>query len=309
MNRSMYSPAWLALAMLISPMCLADEPTTSKSTDIDKAPVFSATTAEPVLMRYKLKMDQVMKMGVDMDVDVHVQAGPQDIKMVQAMHFDAKARVTEVDDKGNMACVVKITHMTMKMSGMTDIAYDSDKPDEAPASFQGVAAMIDVGIPCKISPVGELLETDLEPLRLAAQRANNAALAKAVEDSVNQMFEGTFLQLSKDPIAAGATYKGGTILSDKTKMHLSYKIGSVSADKSKAVMEPSIEMEIPPDAFPGATGKITSQESNGWQVWDVEKGCPGDAQMHMHVGMELTSNGEKATVEITTTSRMTSKVE
>lgn len=263
-------------------------------------PVFPSTTIEAVLLRYRLKRDQVLNIVDDINTDIQMGIGPLTLNMAQNIRIEAKARITEVDLNGNISALVKITRLKMKMSGVANAEFDSDKPDDANPDFKAVTAMIGVGIPCKISPVGELLETDLEPLRLAVRRVNNAALQKALEDSTTQMFEGTFIQLSKDPIAAGQTYRAGTILSDKMKMQTSYKIASVNSEKSKVIMEPIVVMELPADAIPDADMKIIGQETTGWMLFDREKGYPTEGQMNSHVVMELTADGQQVRMDTKT---------
>jgi TPR repeat protein len=273
-----------------------------------RAPVFESTTSEPVLLRYKLRRDQIMKFVVDTNSDIEMRMGAQKLNMGQNMRIEAKARVTEVDDKGNISALVKITRLKMKINGMTEVEFDSDKPDDADPDFKAVTAMIGVGIPCKISPVGEMLETDLEPLRLAVRRVNNAALTKALEDSTSKMFEGTFVQLSRDAIAAGQTYKAGTIVSDKMKMHMSYKIDSVNSDKSMVVMSPVGILDCAADAIQDAEAKIISQEVSGWLLFDVEKGYISNGQVRSHVVFEFTANGQKIRMDMLTKALSTSNL-
>lgn len=263
-------------------------------------PVFPSTTSEPVLLRYRLKRDQVINMADDLNTDIQMGMGPITLNTTQNIRIQAKARITEVDEKGNISALVKVTRLVMKMSGIVNAEFDSDQPNDSNPNLKAVTAMIGVGIPCKISPVGEMLETDLEPLRLAVRRVNNAALQKALEDSTTQMFEGTFIQLSKDPIAAGQTYRAGTILSDKAKMHTSYRIASVNSEKGKVIMEPVVVMEFPADAIPDAEAKIISQETTGWMLFDREKGYPTEGQMSSHVVVELTANGQKVRLDTKT---------
>lgn len=293
----------IVICLTLCPALISQAPTEARASldgTESNAPVFTSTSSEPVLLRYKLKRDQVMKLAVDMETNMRMSIGAQSLNMGQNMRIEAKIRVTEVDEKGNMSVLVKITRLTMKMTnGTTQIEFDSDKPEGAPPDFQAVTAMIGVGIPCKISPVGEMLETDLEPLRLAVNRVNNAALSKALEDSTSKMFQGTFVQLSKAPIAAGQTYEAGTIVSDQTKMHVSYTIASVSGNRSKVIMEPVMTMDSLAKTLPDAETKMTKQETSGWLLFDVDKGYISDGRMRIQMGFEITHDGQKALMEMT----------
>jgi len=275
---------------------------------LGKAPTFASTSKESVLLRYKLKKDQVEKLAMNIDMVMRVRQGGKELKMKMAMQIEAKVRVTAVDDKGNITALVKITRMYTKFTGAKEVEFDSDKPNDDP-NFKGVAAMINVGIPCKMSPVGKMLETDLEPLRLAARRANAAALAKTFEDSTKQMFEGTYVQLSERAVKAGDSYKAGTIVSDKVKIHNSYRIRSVSGDRNRAVLEPVAVLEMAKGAFPrGVDARIKSQRLTGWILFDVEKGYASKAEVRLNMVLEISADGQAATMETTTKTTLTSSL-
>jgi hypothetical protein len=297
---------WVCLVVLLRPAGAAEERDPIR---LDNVPAFADTSDEPVLLRFKRKAGQVEKMAMDFDVDVQARQGSEEAKLKMTMRIEAKAAITDVDDEGNISAVVKITRLHMKLSGQKDVEFDSDKPTDDPA-FKGVTAMIGVGIPIKMSSVGKMLETDLEPLRLAARRANNAALAKSFEDSTKQMFEGTYIQLSEKGVKAGDTYKAGTIVDDKMKIHNSYKIRSVSADKTQALLEPVSVLEVAPDAF-GADmkAKLKSQRVAGWILFDLQNGYISKADIGIHVLVDLNSKGETATMEMTTKVKLTSSLE
>jgi hypothetical protein len=78
--------------------------------------------------------------------------------------------------QGNISAIMKITRLKMKSSGPDEVELDTDKPGGIGNSAGVIADMIDLGLRCRISPVGEMLSTDLAPLRLAAQKVRNAAL-------------------------------------------------------------------------------------------------------------------------------------
>jgi hypothetical protein len=84
------------------------------------------------------------------------------------------------------------------------------------------------------------------------------------------------------------------------KMHASYKIASVDSDRSQVVMAPILVMELAPNAMPEATAKIASQEASGWLLFDLEKGYVSEAQMRIHVISEITANGQKLQMDMTT---------
>jgi hypothetical protein len=299
--------AWVCVALLCPSAVVAGD---KDALDPAKPPAFGSTSKEPVLLRYKMKPGQVEKLAMDMDIDVTAHQGGQDLGMKMVMRIEAKTAVKEVDDDGNISALVKITRMTLKMSGQQEAAFDSDKPDDDNPQFKAASAMINVGIPVKISPVGKLLETDLEPLRLAAKRLGDAALSKSLEDGANKMFEGVFIDLPEKPVRVGDAYKAGTIVEEKfMKMHLSYKIRSVSGDGAQVVLEPVATMEVAPEAFPGTEVKVKEQQFDGWKLFDAARGHMSKAAGRMKFVLDINAGGQTATLEMTGTFRVTSSLE
>lgn len=275
----------------------------------DNKPALNGTSADPITLRYRLKAEQVVKCHMQTDTDIAISQGGIKLNIKQSMQFDAKMAVTDVDGEGNISSVVKITRFQMAMSGMNDMEFDSDKPDEMDENFKPLMAMINVGIPCKMSPIGKMLETDLEPMRLAMRRAGDAAMEKVIEESAAQMFDGTFVELSEQPIKAGETYKAGTIVQDKTKIHVAYKIGAVAGDKKTTILEPEGKMEFAADAFPGIEMKIKKERVGGWIHFDLEQGFARSAEVRAYILMDITADGESGTAEIKARSTATMTVE
>lgn len=298
---------WTLLGLLVPSLASAQE---KAPADSKPAPVFDSTSAEPVLLRYRMKTGQVLKLSLVMDSEAKVQLGSERITVNQTMQMDAKGAVTAVDGEGNISMVVKLTHMSMKTSGgPTNIEFDTDKANDNP-NFKAVLAMINVGIPCRVSPEGKMLETDLEPLRLAVRRADNGALGKALDDSAQQMFDGTFVQLSPTPVKAGDTYKAGTIISDKMKVNMSYRIRSVSGDKSKAILEPVPVLEMAPEVFPPELhAKLKSQSVSGWMLYDVQNGCPGDCAINMRMVVDIDAMGQAGTIDVNANTTVTMRLQ
>jgi hypothetical protein len=299
--------SWACVALLFPSAGVAAD---KDALDPARPPRFDSSSRQPVLLRYKLKAGQVEKAAMDIDMDMTVRQGDQNQNVKMSMRIEWKTAVKEVDDDGTISALVKITRMTLKMSGLRDVAFDSDKPDDDNQQFKAMSAMINVGIPIKLSPVGKLLETDLEPLRLATRRAGDAAFAQSLEDSTSKMFEGTFIDLSEKPVQVGDMYKSGTIVDQKfAKMHLSHQIRSVSGDGRLVVLEPMGTMELVPDAFPGASVKIKEQQVSGWKLFDVTRGHVSKGAMRMKFVLDISEGGQTGTLEMTGTVRMTASLE
>jgi len=275
----------------------------------ERRPKFSETSADPVLFRYKLKAGQVQKTFLEMDMNSTVSQGFQKVVIKQSMKIDAKVAVTGVDAEGNISAVVKITRFRMTASGQAEVDFDSDKADAPDENFKGLLAMVNVGIPCRMSPIGKLLETDLEPMRLAVRRAGNAALTKVLDDSTEKMFEGTFVELSEAPLKSGDTYKAGTIVNDQIKTHVSYQLLSVAAERKNAVLEVQAKLEIPKEAFGGADVNIKSEKVSGWIHFDLDKGYARESEVKVKMLMDVKAEGESASVDVRMAMKMTSTLD
>lgn len=266
---------------------------------IDNYPTFATTSDEPVLLRYKMKTGQTLKLAVDIDMSMAVNQSGQKMTMNMPIVMEATAVVTAVDGQGNMSVDVKITRMKMKMdmSGpqSVNMNYDSNDPGGDPR-LAALGSLINVNLPCRITPTGQLLESDIAPLIQALDRAGNAALATSMKDSLSQLVEGTFVQLSEKPVKAGETYKGGTLKMGGGKANVSYKIRSVSGDKKQAVLEPIAEFDFTGGLVPGAEVKLKKQNFGGWMLFDVEKGYASKGEGQINMLLDFKAQGQSGTM-------------
>src|SRR4051812_22121629 len=79
----------------------------------DDTPVFSTTSEEPILLRYKLKPGQVLRMSIDVDMTMRINQGGKREEIRIAFQIDSQADVTRVDPSGVMFADTKITRMKM----------------------------------------------------------------------------------------------------------------------------------------------------------------------------------------------------
>ena len=105
---------WVLIVGLLLPVAshAAEE---DKFFHFENKPKFERNSSDPVLLRYKFKTGQLFKMGIKIDVGMLISQGGQKFNIDQAMDFDAKGKVTEVDSEGNMSVLVKMTRFRMKL--------------------------------------------------------------------------------------------------------------------------------------------------------------------------------------------------
>jgi hypothetical protein len=277
---------------------------------LENVPKFETTSTEPVLLRNKLKVGQVEKAVIDLALDMRIRQGDKEQKLDMSMHMAGSFTVKAVDDEGVMSGVVRFTRLKMKMSGLADVEFDSDKPGQDRPELEAIREMLKADIPCKVTPEGKFLEADIEVFRLAARKLGNPALSQSLEDSTKKMFEGTFIQLSVTPVKAGDTYKAGTLSEGKVKVDMSYKVRAVSGDRTKAILEPRGEMKLEEGAFPPSMDvKIKDQRLGGWALFDVQNGHLIKGEVHLHATLEMSSRGQTGTMEMKAKTTVTASVE
>jgi hypothetical protein len=279
--------------------------------NVTNYPTFPTTTDEPVTLRYKLKAGQKMTMSVDMDLNMDIKQGRQTLKMKMPMVMEAKADVTATDVDGNMSLNLNITRMkvTADISGEKSAKTEFDSNQQGGSrEFAPLRAMINVSMPCKITPTGKLLECDTAPLMRALDGAGNVALAKQMKDTLNQMVEETFAQLSEKPVKAGETYPGGTMELNGAKATVAYKVRSVSGDKTQAVLEPVAQFDFNGAAFPGAEVKVKNQAFGGWLLFDLQNGYVSKSEVQISMDIDIKAGGETGTMTMKAKMVMTATV-
>ncbi len=241
-------------------------------------PKFDSTSNEQVLLRYKFKTGQSVKMNMDMLMDNEIQAGGQNARMGITITMEAGYTVKSVDANGDAWAVLTITRMTMKAAGPNVISFDSDKDaDNSDPNLQALKVMLNTPIPVKVSAIGKLLDVDRDPMREAVRRAGAAAKLLDFEKTADEAIKGSFIQLSQEPVKAGDTYDAGTIVK-KTEgfgemtFNVRYKVLSISGDKKQALLQPIGEVTLRNQSEGPVKVEMNYGKVTGWILFDVEKG-------------------------------------
>lgn len=280
----------------------------SDEQDFQKAPKFSSTTQESILLRYKHKKGQ--KVGLDLDFEMSMEVMGQKIPISMKMYGDYK--VQAVDSNGDTTAVFRFSRITMKSSTpMGKIEFDSDK-DSATANPQlkDLKKMVGVPMPVKVSAVGKLLHVDGNPLRKALGQGANAALRQQMDQMIEKMTQGAFIQLSVDPVKAGDIYDAGKIDTSSGGMKMvfsaKYKVASVSGDKKQAILEPSGKFEIK-SGTAGPQIKLNESDVDGWILFDLEKGNIIRSFAKLFMNMSVSQSGQTMTMKMTVEVKYRSK--
>ncbi len=270
------------------PAAIAESEKTPAKAEKDKSlsetfpdmPKFDSTSKEQVLLRYKFKAGQSVKMNVNMLMDNLMQFGGRDVNIGMTITMEAGYIVKSVDANGDAWAVLTITRMTMKASGpqSQNIAYDSaeDTGTNNP-NLQALKVLLNASIPVRVSALGKLLEVDRNPMREAVRRAGAAAKLMNFEKTADEAIKGSFVQLSQDPVKAGDIYEAGTIVQTveavgEMTMNARYKVFSISGDKKQVLLQPIGEFKLKATPEGTVKMKLNSGKVDGWILLDLEKG-------------------------------------
>ena len=252
-----------------------------------------------MLLRYKFAPGQVtafdMDMRLKMGIAIDGRGQEKRIKVDTDMKMVGKYVVQSVDPSGDARATMTISRATMEVTGDNPMSYDSAK-DSTPSdpNLAGLAAMLNVPIPVRISARGELLDADFLPVQAAARKMGRAAL-KQVDQATSKLVENSFVQLPEGPVKRGDTYDAGKITMGDAQMGtmsatVRYRVKAVSADGKQVVLAPKARFEM------GKSGamskmKMKSNEVGGWVLFDVAKGNIDRSQGTAEVEMSMSEGG------------------
>ncbi|MBN1797924.1 MAG: hypothetical protein JW822_05085 [Spirochaetales bacterium] len=259
------------------------------------SPRFSSTSGDKVLFRYKFTAGQKVTIEMSMDMYIKTVSEMGEMEMPFTMTFEAYYTVNKVTGEGNARAVLIISRMTMKAEGLLDIYYDSADPETASnPQFQQANLMINVPIPIEISPLGELVDFDTNPLIEAAKKLGTQMDPESIEQQLQELTKSSFVQLSPNPLKAGDIYDAGTISSSFGQMSsmeaiVKYQVIAISGDKKQAILKPVVTF-----SFPGVT--LKRSDFQGWILFDLEKGNIVESYGKQLLEIETVEGGKTSSV-------------
>lgn len=274
---------------------------------VEGCPRFPTTSNDEVTLRYKFMPGQKVGFNFDMDSITEIAGSKPEQRMTVSMNMTMSGdyEIQSVDANGDFRASMVIGRVTMKAKARKEVSFDSDKDGSGgnPA-FRPLMAMLKVPIAVKVSPVGKLLETDIQPLLEAVRRAQGGALADNVKDSAEELVKSAFVQLSEKPIKAGDIYDAGEIVTampgaGEMKAKVRYKLVAVSGDRKQAILQPKAEVVF--NSQPGAKEKykLDASSMDGWILFDIEKGKGVRSAWDMKTRMTTDVKGQKGRMDIT----------
>jgi hypothetical protein len=273
----------LLFCMMLFPLLAVEYP--------EGCPQFSSTSGDKVLFRYKYAVNQKVVMEMSMVTYIKTSSQMGDIEIPFTMTFEAYYVVKGITAQGNAEATMIISRMTMEAEGFVDISYDSADPESvSDPNFSQANCMVDVPIPIVITPLGELLDMDTNPLLEAAEKLGTQINPESFKQQIKELTESSFVQLSRDPLKAGDIYDAGSITStfgmvNPIEASVKYQVIAVSGDKKKALLKPIVTF-----SFPDMT--IKQSEFDGWILFDLEKGNIAESNARQLLELEIEEMGE-----------------
>jgi hypothetical protein len=188
--------------------------------------------------------------------------------------------VKEVLPNGNAVVELYFTRVSLSLQDPStgkNTAMDSNNPEDLKKEdFMKFRYMLNVPILAKITPRGELLETDTNPLSKALKDAGEIALLGEITKQFNEAMHDSFIQLPNESVKVGDVWEAGVLaqsnpLLGNLNAKIKYKIVAVSGDNKQAILEPLVEFSMDK----GKTGPLMALKRSsmkGWILFDVEKG-------------------------------------
>jgi hypothetical protein len=276
-------------------------------------PQFDTRSIRPVLMRYKFKNGETVRMTMDLVMDNSILLMDRKADMQMLISMDAEYTVKSVAENGDAWADFTITRMTMKATNPaspTGITFDSDKEQQnADPKLAALKVFVKTTIPVKVSSIGKILDMNLNPIHEAVARAGEAAALLDFGKTADKAMKSSFTQLSLKPVSPGDIYEAGTIVEKldnlgEMSMTARYKVLAVSGDGQRVLLQPLGNMSLKPVSGNTGTMKVRMKKGtvDGWLLFDVEKG--NIARSAAASGMELSMSQDNVTMKMITDTKI-----
>ena len=265
-------------------------------------PVFTATSTDPVLLRYKFKVGQIVNMEFEMASGSHMQAEGMNVEFQTIMKIFGNYKVTSVNSRGDAGAILNLTRMTVQVKGQNNVSFDSNDPGASDnPNFKEVMAMLHVPIPVKVSSRGEVIDMNLDPLNQAYKKAGIALNKSEINKTTSKTIKSSFVQLAEHPVKAGDIYDAGVISEPfpggimNARSH--FKVLAVSKDKSKVLLAPVSEFDLKSTPDSAITITLNSSKMEGWLLFDRKRGNIDRSWVSISLDATMKQNAQKAKIQ------------
>ncbi len=224
-------------------------------------PDFEKTSDESVLLRYKFTKGEKITFKFITNIDIHTTAGDVNMNMGMRGHY----HVDTVYPDGSALAMFYLSDIITKTTGLAEMSFDSrNEDDRNNYQYQELSNLVETNIPVLVTPTGELPDMSRNP------HAQALAAASSFYDNqqLESLLQGSFTQLSEEPVKKGDIYEAGNLKTVATQQSMSfdisYLIEAVSGDKKQVIMVPKADIE--------SEETIEESDFTGRILFDLDKG-------------------------------------
>lgn len=244
------------------------------------------------VLRYAAKAGD--KNAADMDVDMSISGGGVDMSF--KMQIGAESSIDEVDDKGTFRQSMTITGATMKLGG--ELAAMGGDTSQIGDMLKGQKMSF------KMDNQGRVLEADM---------GEGNPMMQQMQAGMDQAMQGGVVPFPSDAVGVGAQWDALTtvdMMGAKMRMVSSYKLVELSGDKGMLEIAIGGNAEAQKMNMQGA-GEVDLKSMNlkasGKIGFDLARPTAGSVDLKMNIEMDLSAQGQSATMKMDMGVKMTSK--
>ncbi len=269
MQRTLAHIASLPLTLLLAASAVAQDVTTAKP-------------AQKHMVRFSFKQGAVRHSVLDMDMNMSMNMGAQDIETKVKTTMWTSTSVKAIN--GNTADIVqKITRVKAKSDSLVmKVNYDSDDEDSDPGAMEGLDELVGESTTLKLTDQGKVSDVKVP-------EAANDMQASGV--NLNEILKSTVTQLPAHPIAIGDTWKVDQEVplgaNGTANGVIHYKL--LAIDKTSITLEQKLVIDTENVQAVGMKGMKMS--AKGTSKLDLMTGSPIEmdvtTRMEMDAGMSI----------------------
>ncbi|HRE89313.1 MAG TPA: hypothetical protein PK095_09245 [Myxococcota bacterium] len=244
------------------------------------------------VLRYAAKAGD--KNTADMDIDMSISGGGVDMSF--KMQIGAESAVDEVDDKGTFKQSMTITSATMKLGG--ELAAMGGDTSQIGDMLKGQKMSF------KMDNQGRVLEADM---------GEGNPMMQQMQAGMDQAMQGGVVPFPSDAVGVGAQWDALTtvdMMGAKMRMVSSYKLVELNGDKGTLEIAIGGNAEAQKMNMQGAGEvdlKSMNMKATGKIGFDLARPTAGSVDLKMNIEMDLSAQGQSATMKMDMGIKMTSK--
>lgn len=267
----------------------------------------ATTTDEAVQLEFKFTKGNKVENLIEMEMEMEMMGQ----KMPITVNIEGKYEVKDIDDQGNADIEYAMTRMQMN-SEAQGVKFDSnEKPEQINPEMAPILKILNKNVISKISPKGKTLGIDYS--QLSNELGEEYAMLKAnLEQNINQFNQSSFVVLPEGAVKVGDTFEADAIEQNyqglPMKIQTSYKVKSISEDKSKVILEPDGTIELGVANLPdGVSIKMNQGKMSGWILLDLNRGMVLRSNMITLMDISSMQMGQQMDMIIRMNMTMTTK--